>query len=200
VVCNGSSETLTTESLVNHVGSKVEVHEEIVSFNNVDRSKLDSPRNFVESFEYSKVKGNTESLDSLCRDLSSCDSDNLVQMKAVSKSWAALHDSNSESSKKHDQVGVKKMEAMQITELSGDLWMQSLNNPNLVAKRLHPRGLINKGNLCFLTATLQALISCSPFVHLLHTLYARGVPEVYYFLIMWLLRVISLCNSLKLYL
>ncbi|XP_065868511.1 ubiquitin carboxyl-terminal hydrolase 24 isoform X2 [Euphorbia lathyris] len=41
-----------------------------------------------------------------------------------------------------------------------------------------PRGLINSGNLCFLNATLQALLSCSPFVQLLQDLKTRNIPRV----------------------
>lgn len=43
---------------------------------------------------------------------------------------------------------------------------------------LVPRGLINSGNLCFLNATLQALLSCSPFVQLLQELRMRNIPKV----------------------
>lgn len=46
------------------------------------------------------------------------------------------------------------------------------------AKNLLPRGLINSGNLCFLNATLQALLSCSPFVQLLQGLRTRNIPKV----------------------
>lgn len=35
---------------------------------------------------------------------------------------------------------------------------------------LLPRGLINKGNWCYINATLQALVACSPFVHLMKSL------------------------------
>lgn len=35
---------------------------------------------------------------------------------------------------------------------------------------LLPRGLINKGNWCYINATLQALIACPPFVHLVKSL------------------------------
>ncbi|KAK9757251.1 hypothetical protein RND81_01G151800 [Saponaria officinalis] len=45
---------------------------------------------------------------------------------------------------------------------------------------LLPRGLINAGNLCFLNATLQALLSCSPFVKLLQELRTRDIPKVDY--------------------
>lgn len=46
--------------------------------------------------------------------------------------------------------------------------------------RLLPRGLINLGNLCFLNATLQALLSCSPFVQLLQDLANQNVPKTGY--------------------
>ncbi|XVE90783.1 hypothetical protein DITRI_Ditri20bG0104500 [Diplodiscus trichospermus] len=46
------------------------------------------------------------------------------------------------------------------------------------SKDLLPRGLINSGNLCFLNATLQALLSCSPFVQLLQQLRHRTIPKV----------------------
>ncbi|MCI10414.1 ubiquitin carboxyl-terminal hydrolase 24-like, partial [Trifolium medium] len=36
----------------------------------------------------------------------------------------------------------------------------------ILIKDLQPRGLINSGNLCFLSATVQALLACSPFVQL----------------------------------
>ena len=45
-------------------------------------------------------------------------------------------------------------------------------------KDLLPRGLINSGNLCFLNATVQALLSCSPFVQLLQELRTRNIPKV----------------------
>ncbi|XP_019246528.1 PREDICTED: ubiquitin carboxyl-terminal hydrolase 24-like isoform X2 [Nicotiana attenuata] len=45
---------------------------------------------------------------------------------------------------------------------------------------LLPRGLINSGNLCFLNATLQALLSCSPFVELLLSLSIHSISKVEY--------------------
>ncbi|PPD90180.1 hypothetical protein GOBAR_DD12871 [Gossypium barbadense] len=53
-------------------------------------------------------------------------------------------------------------------------------DPIKVVKNLVPRGLINSGNLCFLNATLQALLSCSPFVQLLQQLKLRNIPKVGY--------------------
>ncbi|XP_068641965.1 ubiquitin carboxyl-terminal hydrolase 24 [Aristolochia californica] len=47
-----------------------------------------------------------------------------------------------------------------------------------VTKHLLPRGLINSGNLCFLNATLQALLACSPFVQLLQELRQRSIPKI----------------------
>ncbi|KAG7030777.1 Ubiquitin carboxyl-terminal hydrolase 24, partial [Cucurbita argyrosperma subsp. argyrosperma] len=46
--------------------------------------------------------------------------------------------------------------------------------------KLIPRGLINPGNLCFLNSTLQALLSCSPFVDLLRNLKNREIPKAGY--------------------
>ena len=45
-------------------------------------------------------------------------------------------------------------------------------------KDFTPRGLINAGNLCFLNATLQALLSCSPFVQLLQGIQLQNIPKV----------------------
>ncbi|XP_057373125.1 ubiquitin carboxyl-terminal hydrolase 10-like isoform X2 [Daphnia carinata] len=40
----------------------------------------------------------------------------------------------------------------------------------MVPVALLPRGLINKSNWCYINATLQALIACAPFVHLVKSL------------------------------
>ncbi|GAU27620.1 hypothetical protein TSUD_270090 [Trifolium subterraneum] len=47
----------------------------------------------------------------------------------------------------------------------------------ILIKDLQPRGLINSGNLCFLSATVQALLACSPFVQLLQELRTRNIPK-----------------------
>ncbi|XP_046635557.1 ubiquitin carboxyl-terminal hydrolase 10-like [Daphnia pulicaria] len=41
---------------------------------------------------------------------------------------------------------------------------------SMIPLALLPRGLINKSNWCYINATLQALIACSPFVHLVKSL------------------------------
>ncbi|KAL4204281.1 hypothetical protein AMTRI_Chr01g108980 [Amborella trichopoda] len=52
--------------------------------------------------------------------------------------------------------------------------------PGAAMKYLQRRGLLNMGNLCFLNATLQALLSCSHFVQLLQLLKTRNFPKVGY--------------------
>ncbi|KAG9148752.1 hypothetical protein Leryth_013430 [Lithospermum erythrorhizon] len=47
-----------------------------------------------------------------------------------------------------------------------------------VVQDLLPRGLLNSGNLCFLNATLQALLSCSPFVQLLQRIRTWNISKV----------------------
>lgn len=43
--------------------------------------------------------------------------------------------------------------------------------------RLQPRGLINTGNSCFANSTLQALLSCPPFLNLLASIKSRNIPQ-----------------------
>ncbi|KAJ3683800.1 hypothetical protein LUZ60_014027 [Juncus effusus] len=54
------------------------------------------------------------------------------------------------------------------------------NEKKIRSNVLMPRGLINTGNLCFLNASLQALLSCSPFVELLQDLRDQNIPKVGY--------------------
>ena len=74
---------------------------------------------------------------------------------------------------------------------------QTSSKQEKLPKILMPRGLINSGNLCFLNATLQALLSCSPFACLLQELRNHDIPKV---LIFWETRAISFtflaCNRL----
>ncbi|XP_016513950.1 ubiquitin carboxyl-terminal hydrolase 24 [Nicotiana tabacum] len=62
---------------------------------------------------------------------------------------------------------------------SGQAPLEVSGGPLDVAGLL-PRGLINSGNLCFLNATLQALLSCSPFVELLLSLRIHSFSKVEY--------------------
>ncbi|XP_031101098.1 ubiquitin carboxyl-terminal hydrolase 24-like [Ipomoea triloba] len=55
--------------------------------------------------------------------------------------------------------------------------VKASNGPVNTIRYLQPRGLVNLGNLCFLNATLQALLSCAPFVQLLQELRTREIPE-----------------------
>ncbi|XP_077211402.1 ubiquitin-specific protease 24 isoform X2 [Tasmannia lanceolata] len=57
---------------------------------------------------------------------------------------------------------------------------KTLDERGAAVKILLPRGLINSGNLCFLNSTLQALLSCSPFVQLLQDLRTRNIPKTGY--------------------
>ncbi|KAF5469789.1 hypothetical protein F2P56_010349 [Juglans regia] len=61
-----------------------------------------------------------------------------------------------------------------------DDFRKASNGPVMSCRNLLPRGLINPGNLCFLNATLQALLSCSPFVQFLQELRTRNIPKVGY--------------------
>lgn len=61
------------------------------------------------------------------------------------------------------------------------------NGPLTTIGDLLPRGLINSGNLCFLNATLQALLSCSQLVKLLQELRSRSISKVCFCIVFRLL-------------
>ncbi|KAL4630274.1 ubiquitin carboxyl-terminal hydrolase 10-like isoform X2, partial [Arapaima gigas] len=54
-----------------------------------------------------------------------------------------------------------------------------IENVKLIHKpvSLQPRGLINKGNWCYINATLQALVACPPMYHLLKSLSVLSEPQ-----------------------
>ncbi|KAG8079482.1 hypothetical protein GUJ93_ZPchr0007g5813 [Zizania palustris] len=56
----------------------------------------------------------------------------------------------------------------------------SLSKKAFQNSSLLPHGLKNTGNICFLNASLQALLSCLPFVQLLQDLRNRNIPKVGY--------------------
>ncbi|KAM3383591.1 hypothetical protein ACQJBY_008344 [Aegilops geniculata] len=56
----------------------------------------------------------------------------------------------------------------------------SLNKEAYQNKPLLPHGLKNTGNICFLNATLQAFLSCFPFVQLVQDLRNRSIPKAGY--------------------
>ena len=55
---------------------------------------------------------------------------------------------------------------------------KAFDGPVKTVEDLQPRGLINSGNLCFLNATLQALLSCPPLVKLLLELKSHSISKV----------------------
>ncbi|PQQ02121.1 uncharacterized protein Pyn_01297 [Prunus yedoensis var. nudiflora] len=76
----------------------------------------------------------------------------------------------------HNREQNGRVDDLSASKVKGELH-KCLNGPVTVATVLLPRGLINSGNLCFLNSTLQALLSCSPFVQLLQELRTRKVPK-----------------------
>ncbi|KAJ6944530.1 ubiquitin carboxyl-terminal hydrolase 24 [Populus alba x Populus x berolinensis] len=82
---------------------------------------------------------------------------------------------DSEGIKDGDHDGISNDSSIHVRK--EDVW-KATDGPLPAVKSLLPRGLINTGNLCFLNATLQALLSCSPFVQLLQELRIRDIPKV----------------------
>lgn len=114
----------------------------------------------------------------------------------------SLHISQNEDGPSNQFSSLK----LQNTELNGDYvdssvflakddFQKTSNGPVLSSRNLLPRGLINSGNLCFLHATLQALLSCSPFVQLLQELRTRNIPKVHFLdAIMYVMAMLSKYN------
>ncbi|KAM7263121.1 hypothetical protein ACFE04_000804 [Oxalis oulophora] len=80
-----------------------------------------------------------------------------------------LLEGESEEEKNHSGVSVE-----------GSVQNSKIQTEKVVDGNLVPRGLINTGNLCFLNATIQSLLSCSPFVQLLRDIGNRNIPKVGY--------------------
>ncbi|KAK4424880.1 Ubiquitin carboxyl-terminal hydrolase 24 [Sesamum alatum] len=105
--------------------------------------------------------------------------------------FRALHVFDNDSESETDGKSISELRDYEGVKLNG-----GINNPTVEAhhkeacwktdvpvldtREILPRGLINPGNLCFLNATLQALLSCSPFVRLLQGLRNRNIPKVGY--------------------
>lgn len=77
---------------------------------------------------------------------------------------------------KVQENGVKVESAAINYDVTADVVLKNEKKPH--STTLLPRGLVNTGNTCFLNASLQALLSCSPFVEFLQDLRDRTVPKV----------------------
>lgn len=88
---------------------------------------------------------------------------------------SSFHVLDSEGIKDGDHDGTTNDSSIHVRK--EDVW-KATDGPLPAVQSLLPRGLINTGNLCFLNATLQALLSCSPFVQLLQELRIRDIPKV----------------------
>ncbi|KAK0575221.1 hypothetical protein LWI29_035694 [Acer saccharum] len=86
-----------------------------------------------------------------------------------------FHVLDGEKLKDGDQNGTMHVSPVLISK---EEVQKAPKEPVAAVRDLLPRGLINLGNLCFLNATLQALLSCSPFVQLLHEIRNRNIPKV----------------------
>ncbi|XP_023857339.2 ubiquitin carboxyl-terminal hydrolase 10 isoform X2 [Salvelinus sp. IW2-2015] len=73
----------------------------------------------------------------------------------------------------HEKAGEVKESPVHVSEdpMAPKL-AELIENVKLIHKpvSLQPRGLINKGNWCYINATLQALIACPPMYHLLKSI------------------------------
>ncbi|XP_078171591.1 ubiquitin-specific protease 24 [Carex rostrata] len=81
-------------------------------------------------------------------------------------------------STKRQENGVKVQSAAINYDPTVDVVLKNEKKPH--STTLVPRGLVNTGNTCFLNASLQALLSCSPFVEFLQGLRDRALPKVAY--------------------
>ncbi|MCL7040737.1 hypothetical protein MKW94_009517, partial [Papaver nudicaule] len=75
---------------------------------------------------------------------------------------------------------INAVDASEVLLSKEDIQKVVSNGPGASVKDILPRGLVNSGNLCFLNASLQALLSCSPFVQLLQELRACDIPKIGY--------------------
>lgn len=80
------------------------------------------------------------------------------------------------STNQGNEAFVRSFEAFDLLDDKNSI--VSASNGSRITTELLPRGLVNSGNLCFLNATLQALLACSPFVHLLQELRMRNIPKI----------------------
>ncbi|KAL1559563.1 ubiquitinyl hydrolase 1 [Salvia divinorum] len=109
-----------------------------------------------------------------------------VQHSATETCPVPSENGNDKNSTNHlhgnEVVDGSKFRALQVSddndEMDGELIPKIKDYKD--AQGITPRGLINPGNLCFLNATLQALLACFPFVQLLLGLRKLSIPKVGY--------------------
>ncbi|KAK1678197.1 hypothetical protein QYE76_039045 [Lolium multiflorum] len=99
-----------------------------------------------------------------------------VPVKNVSSSTPTQGSSSAMQVAENGSTGVDAP----ITAAPVDEATPSLNKEAYQNKPVLPHGLKNTGNICFLNATLQAFLSCPPFVQLLQDLRNRSIPKVGY--------------------
>ncbi|KAL0007054.1 hypothetical protein SO802_008556 [Lithocarpus litseifolius] len=109
------------------------------------------------------------------------------EVKADGTDFIAMHTSQNEDGLLNEFSSLKLQNPEENGVLSdssvvvGDNDLQKASNgPINSCRDISPRGLINSGNLCFLNATLQALLACSPLFQLLQELRTRKIPKVGY--------------------
>ncbi|KAL3654718.1 hypothetical protein CASFOL_001453 [Castilleja foliolosa] len=100
----------------------------------------------------------------------------------VSSACSSKIDENSISELQDDDEGIKSNGSNNGSKVEAH-HNKSYGKTNvtvLESRDILPRGLINPGNLCFLNATLQALLACSPFVQLLQRLRNLNIAKVHF--------------------
>ncbi|KAL8156556.1 hypothetical protein AgCh_001596 [Apium graveolens] len=153
--------------------------------NGLSRVKPECKIGQSENVENGKLKENGDSGNSL-RCSSLCSGSEGTTRKEGSDLSSSVVENEGRSLEKltlqdHDAVRLK--EGYVNGTSHGGLQKQcqkASDSPVKMVDDLRPRGLINSGNLCFLNATLQALLSCSPLIKLLLELRSRNISKVNY--------------------
>ncbi|KAA8528063.1 hypothetical protein F0562_035068 [Nyssa sinensis] len=110
----------------------------------------------------------------------SCVSDNVNEPpKQSSPRWHGIEGVTLSSSPIESEAWIDSSDVGDLVDAKENFHKPS-DGPSATVRNLLPRGLVNFGNLCFLNATLQALLACSPFVLLLQELRTCNIPKIRY--------------------